>query len=236
MKGRYLLLLLFIAPVISSAQLNNRDEPFNVMMVGVGMQETFITNAAFDAWTQLYHHRMISSRPAFGGELDYIYKRFDIGGHLTVPYPYGVAGAYIGTRVTRRRSPLAMFLNFEAGGFYGHYKNIPPLYYMPTSDQAGQDLYLRYTALYIGLSTRTYFNRLHFRIGSRKKGISVNSGLFVTGGYMPFGRRWEYGYDTIEYNADENGSSTVFNGVKISTIPYMSRFFVNAGLIVAVGI
>ncbi|MBS1501052.1 MAG: hypothetical protein JST32_03250, partial [Bacteroidetes bacterium] len=66
MKKRFVFFLLFTIPIISSAQLNTYDAPFNVIMVGVGMQETFITNSAFDAWTQLYHHRMISNRPAFG--------------------------------------------------------------------------------------------------------------------------------------------------------------------------
>jgi hypothetical protein len=233
MKAKHLFVLLFITPVISSAQLNTYNQPFNILFLGVGAEQTFINNSAFNAWTQTYHDRTIKSRPMFNGELDVITKRFDSGLHVTDAYPFGVWGVYFGERLTRRSSPIASFLNFDLGGFYGHYDNIPPLQTL-TPDQMGQKMELHYSSFYIGLSSRNYFNNLHFRIGSKKKGVSINSGFFVMAGYVPFGGDWQYGYNTSDDDPSDDGNGSYFKSNRIKSIPIMSNFFVSTGLVIGI--
>jgi len=215
------LMLLFES---SYGQYNSFNVPPSEMRyLNLGVSDISINRQAFDNWTMANYNLKENRNTNFLVDMGYIEDRFDSGITLNVGSSFAIYSAYIGYRLTRNYSPIASWLNFEAGEFLGIFTNIAPVNYVRTPDQVGQNLELHYDNGFVGLMSKNYLNFLHFNIKMGMIRIPVNSGFFVSAGYQPGSRDWRYGY----YNTD-----TVFVSTKIHTIPKLSKVQVNTGVFV----
>ena len=140
-----------------------------------------------------------------------------------------VVAIYWGPRLTSIKSPFSSFLNLEFG-LYNGTPGIAPVHYVPMANQVGKQLHLYYQAAFFGLSSKNYFNKLHFKTGKNKKGVlSWNTGFHVAAGYEPWAGDWKYGY----YKGEGKYSTFVSN--RINTIPNLNKVFLNAGIFVGLG-
>jgi hypothetical protein len=215
------LMLLFES---SYGQYNSFNAPPSEMhYFNFGVSDIFINRQAFDNWTMANYNLKENRNANFLLDVGDTEDRFDSGVSLNVGSSFAIYSAYIGYRLTRNYSPIASWLNIEAGEFLGIFTNIAPLNYVRTPDQVGQNLELHYDNGFVGLMSKNYLNFLHFNIKMGKVRIPFNSGFFVSAGYQPGSRDWRYGY----YNTD-----TVFVSTKIHTIPKLSKLQVNTGVFV----
>lgn len=111
---------------------------------------------------------------------------------------------------------------------------------LPSPDQVGQKMLLRYSVVYVGISSRNYINPWSFNIGKSYK-FFFRPGFYADIGYMPWDNYWEYGYykTTKTQETDDDGnpytsSSTKFVGKRVNTVPALANKFVNAGFFVAI--
>ena len=114
------------------------------------------------------------------------------------------------------------------GGFFAT-PEVAPTNYTLTSDELGKKLQLQYRAVYIGLSSRNYLNKLNFKTGKGKSAVSFNPGFNFEFGYEPWGGAWHYGY----YKG--SGKSSQFIGNRVYGIPALSNVFFNAGVSLGIG-
>ncbi|HWZ04220.1 MAG TPA: hypothetical protein VNX40_11465 [Mucilaginibacter sp.] len=217
----FFLLFLFQSSFCQRNAVNK--EPDSMFFFHMGASNAFINRQAFDQWTRANYNLTERYNLNLLIDLGYIYRGFDFGADLSVDATFNQHLVYFGRRLTGPHSFITSWLNFEYGQFTAVFTNIAPINYKPTPDQQGQQLELQYTANYIGLSSRNFFNFLHHTIRIGKGGIPINTGFFVGAGYQPHGGNWQYGY----YNKD-----TVFTAVKIKTIPKLSKVQVTTGVFV----
>ena len=206
---------------------NRQSEP--LVTLSLGAHQLFINDNDLNAWTQRNYHRTIGNPVNFAADLSFAFKRSDAGIYIAAGQPLLNVGIYYGRRLTSPLNGFTSFLNVQAGVLDKTEKNIKPVNYTPTADQQGQDLKLRYSAGYVGLSSRNYFNLAHTHVDKKHTKIFFRPGFFVSGGYA-FGGAWKYGYDK-----DNGDDDTEFKNVRIKTIPNMGEFFVDAGVFIAIG-
>ncbi|WP_183575463.1 hypothetical protein HDF18_16200 [Mucilaginibacter sp. X5P1] len=234
MKKIVLVFFLLLIFTRGFSQLSFNDSPFKMAVFSFGAHQTIMNNPGFDNWASSNYNRTITSKISIEGDLTAITRNYEFGIHFTNPTPYGVGGLYAGRRLTPLRSEISSYLEFNIGGFFGRFKNLSPVNYKPTADQQGQDLELHYDATYIGLTSKNYFNNLHFRIG-KSKGVSVNPGFYFAFSYIPFNDgSWSYGYNVAD-DSDPDNPSTSFNSVKVKGIPKLNNVFMDAGIFIGFG-
>ena len=236
MKKLIIILVMLLSVKVTFAQLGFSDAPYGIYTIAGGMHQLFINNPGFDKWTQANYNRKISNQPTGELNVTYFLKKYDFGGHVSFGNPYGYGGFFFGRRLTSLYSPIGSWLNVEFGGTYGFYDSTPPLNYIPTADQQGQDLRFQFNASYIGLSSWNYINALHFRVG-RSRGVSFNPGFFFSVNYDLFrNSAWKYGYYTSDDNGDyDTPPTSTFNHVLIKNVPKLNPFFMDAGIFIGFG-
>ena len=200
----------------------------HVLVISLGAEKTFMNNPAFDNWTELNYNKRINDIASLGLDVNILLKSYDVGIYGALGYPYLTYSIYWGRRLTGLQSNISSFLNLNIGGLYAD-PNVAPVNYVPTADQQGKKLYLRYDAAYIGLSSKNYLNKLHFSSGKGKGAVSYNSGFYVNFGYEPWGGDWRYGYDR------GSGKNTEFIGNKVYGIPGLNKVFFTTGVFFGLG-
>jgi len=227
----FFLLLLFTR---CFSQLSFNDSPFKMVIFSFGVHQNIMNNPGFNDWASSNYNRPITNAISVEGDITAITRNYEFGVHFTDSAPYGVWSFYAGRRLTPIRSAVSSYLEFNIGNFSGRFKNLSPVNYQPTADQQGQDLRLHYDAVYLGLTSKNYFNNLHFRIG-KSKGVSFNPGFYFAFGYEPFNEgSWTYGYNVAD-DSDPDSPGTIFNSVKIKDIPKLNSFFMDAGIFIGFG-
>ncbi|QEC80273.1 hypothetical protein [Mucilaginibacter ginsenosidivorax] len=212
------------------AQRNANNQDHNVLILALGVDQPLMDNGAFNSWSQLNykHHQNCTVGGNFG--LDVIVKSFAFGLDAVIGKPYATGSIYAGSRLTTPESIVSSFLNLQMGLFDFHGSGDSPLNYVPTADQAGKSLYLDYSALYFGLSSRNYINKFHFVSGKGKNKISYNSGFFCSVNVEPWTNDWRYGYNK------RSGRYTHFISNRVYGIPKPNPFFFETGVFMGIGI
>jgi hypothetical protein len=228
MKKIITIIVLLVLSKSSFCQVNLRGTEDHLVTFSMGLDKTFITNPAFDSWTALNYNKKIGYFMGGMVDINIVLKSYDFGVYLSAGYPYLTGSSYWGRRLTSLQSKISSFLNLKIGTFIA-YPNVSPVNYVPTHDQQGKQLELRYEAAYIGLSSKNYLNKLSFRTGKGKKAVSWNSGFYVDFGYEPWNGDWQYGY----YKGSGKYSQFISN--RIYSIPNLSNEFINIGIFIGFG-
>jgi len=235
---KIVLILVFIVLVKGIyAQVTAKDSTDHVFVASVGFRQLFMNDGQFDTWTETNYNKKINLYSAVALDLGYYTKKYDGGIDISGTNSTYFLDLYFGERLTSKASNISSYLNLFVGGFQFNSYDIKPIDYTLTPDQVGKKLKLNYGMYYFGLSSKTYFNKLHTCIGKHKK-VSLNSGFYVNAGYDPFNDRiWEYGYeDNANSGIDSNGDiTTPFKSVTIHNIPLLNRFFMEAGIFIGIG-
>ena len=229
MKKLFTLICLFVS-YHTLAQVNLSGSEDHLMLVGIGADQLIAGNGAFNSWSELHYHTRLNH--SLDGNLDFsiISKSYDFGFTASLGDPYGLAAIYAGKRLTSRNADISSFLNFQLGSMGFNAPSVDaPLNYMPTGDLAGKPLHLHFAAVYAGLSSRNYLNKLHFNTGKGKNKASYNSGFFVDLNDEPWGGNWRYGYDK------GSGRYARFIGDQVPGIPLMNPLFMDAGIFMTIG-
>jgi hypothetical protein len=237
MKKFIFMIFMLLLAKATFAQLNADGSPNDVLVISLGLHQTFMNNGAFDAWTLSNFNKKLNQDINAEGDLSYFWKKYDAGVHLSSSASFVFGNLYFGTKLTPTHSSVSSYLNLDLGllGFSRH--DIVPVDYTPTPDQQGKDLKLKYSMPYLGLTSMNYLNNLHFRFGKHNK-TSFNTGFYVTAGYDVFNaRKWKYGYDDkANETIDADGAASVpFKSVTLHNIPLFNQFFVEAGIFVGIG-
>lgn|GEM_PF-1182893 len=198
-------------------------QPLVAINVNLGLDNFLISNNALNQWTKSNFNLVEQYNPNLFFDFNCIYKQYDIGFSVSSNgNGFDVTSGYIGIHLTHSQSAVSSWLNLEFGGISGRFTNITPVNYIRTPDQVGQKMELHYLSDYWGLSFKNYLNFLHYNAPFFKhKKVPVNTGVFVSAGYQPYRRQWNYGY----YNKD-----TVFTAVRIKTIPTLGKVHATAGV------
>ncbi len=221
--------------------LSDQDTRFNFLEVGFGGGIPVINNRAFDNWSETNYHSKLSHAVEVMGDYFYVAKKYDGGLQLTGAGDiYVTLAFYFGRRITSANSHLTSFLNIGAGEFINQVYNYPPVGFLPTADEVGQRMYLRYQAAYLSLQSRNYINSLGFHI-SRNRRFNFRSGFYVNLNYRPWNGSWQYGYDKKtteqEYDNDTgyyNVTNTKYTGRRANGVPALADTFMDAGVFVSV--
>ena len=228
MKKAYLLFLLLMPFTSSFCQVNLQGTTYHLFTFSLGVDQPVENNQAFNSWTLSNYNRKLGNSIKGSIDLSFIGKSADAGAVANAGSFSDVVLLYWGPRLTPVTSPFSSFLNFQFG-LYNGTPGITPVNYVPTTDQQGKHLHLYYEAAFFGLSSKNYFNKLHFKTGKGKKGISWNTGFHVDAGYEPWADDWKYGY----YKGEGKYSTFVSN--RINTIPNLNKVFFNAGIFAGIG-
>jgi hypothetical protein len=212
------------------AQADTSDKPH--FIIDLGINQPVVTNTAFNLWAGSNYNKNVS--PGISGMFDIaIAGKWDGGLHLSAANPYLIAGFEFGKRLTPAQFPIASYINLDFGWYNAMFNDLAPVGYKLTPDQQGQQMQLKSINKYFGITSRNYFSRFGFFIG-RGHNATFASGFYVTGGWAPFRKQWEYGYYTND-GSDADGIPTYdFNSVKVYGIPNISNFFIDTGLFVGV--
>lgn len=157
-----------------------------------GVSKLNFQRHAFDQWTQSNYNFTESNRPSFYLDLGGIYGKYDLGVAANLGSTFQSTIGYVGRRLTGNNSFIGSWLNIEFGSVYARLDNIVPATY--TVPPSNQQLELHYNAFYLALTTKNYFNFLHYTAKLGRFRIPVNSGFFATVGWQPGARSWSYGY------------------------------------------
>jgi len=228
MKKNLILFVLIFLCKIACCQVNLNGTEDHVMIVSLGADRTFINNPAFNSWAETNYNRKIDYVASFSFDLNIVLNYADMGIDLNAGSPYINGSVYYGRRLTSMKSAVSSFLNIELGGFFAA-PRFAPANYTPTPDEQGKKLELHYSAAYIGLSSRNYLNKLHFKKGKGKNAVSFNPGFNFEFGYEPWGGDWRYGY----YKG--SGKSAQFISNKVYNVPALGNVFFNAGISLGIG-
>lgn len=229
MKKTIILVFLF-SGVHLFAQVNIKGNNDNMFMLALGPYMPFTNNYAFNHWTAINYHNQASL--SMGAYLDaaIVLKSTDFGVQAALGVPYGIGSLYWGKRITPEGSNVSSFLNMEFGSLGFSPPSVDaPLNYIPTSDQAGKTLHLKYQTFYFGLASKNYINKLSFKSGKGKKSAAYNVGILYDINYEPWEGTWEYGY------TEGIGKYAHFISNKVYGIPSFSKFFMSAGLFISIG-
>ena len=213
--------LLFVAEIAFCQRNAFHHSPDSMLYAYFGTSEAYMDNRTFDLWTATNFNLTERYGSNFYFDLGGLYKGYDLGVTANLSPTFGNAGVYAGRRLTGKNSFISSWLNLEMGGFFGKFTNIAPVNYTLTPDQVGQHMELHYNSFYMGLKLKNYFNFLQYNIKIGRARIPINTGFFVGLNWQPGGRNWKYGYYTQD---------TVFNSVKITTIPKLGKVQGTAGV------
>jgi hypothetical protein len=199
-----------------------------------GVNQVSINNPSFNGWAMSNYGK--NENPGVSGFFDLaVTGKWDANLHIAAANPFLVAGIEFGKRLTKPNSPLAMYLNLDWGDFDAMFNDLAPLNYTLTPDQQGQQMQLKSSNTFFGITSRNYFSRLQFYIGKAHRGV-FTSGFYVTGGWTPFRKQWRYGYYEDD-GTDADGVTTYnFNSVKVYNIPTINNFFIDTGFFVGIGL
>lgn len=212
------------------AQLNAGGLSNNMFIVSLGVDKPFINNKAFNNWSQLNYNNHQNCTVGGTFNLDAITRHYNFGMSAAIGNPYALASIYAGRRLTAPKSAISSFLNLQLGLFAFHGANGDgPLNYTPTADEADKKLYLQYSAIYIGLSSRNYINKFHFSTGKGKNKISFNSGFFCSVNIEPWESDWRYGYNKA------SGRYSHFISNRVYDIPKPNQLFFETGIFIGLG-
>jgi hypothetical protein len=218
-------LAILIISLISIGRLFAQPDTGRVVILALGMHQTFISNPAFNSWTMANYGRTIHSSSNISGQASFALKKYDGGLYATGKYPFQNIDAYFGPRLTSYKNKFSSFLNLEFGELDAHYKNISPINYTPTPDQQGKDLELHYDSYYVGISSLNYF-KVPF---THNRHLALYPGFHLAARYG-FGGGWSYGY-----YKDDGINGFNFKSVSIHDIPNLGKFNVDAGLFIGFG-
>ncbi len=179
----------------------------------------YVNRQAFDQWTLSNFNMTEPNRPSVYLDLGLLYKRVDLGVTGNIGSAFQTGGVYFGARLTGPRSFVGSWLNIELGDFFAHFYDISPPTYRPVPTD--QQLQLDYHAFYISLTSKNYLNFLSYTAKLGHSRIPVNIGFFVSAGWQPGARKWDYGY----YDQD-----SVFHYQRIKPIPKLGKIQGTVGL------
>src|ERR1700744_3531063 len=228
--------VLFALCVLSSAQTRCFGQvdtgyvrnPFG-WIINAGESELLTLRPELDAWTLTNYKVTEVQWPHFYAAGSLFYDRFKLG----LDFNFGSAFQYqsvdAGFQVTGQDSRIASWLEFDYGEMYGEFSNIRPLKYQPTPAQAGQNLVLAYQQPYIGITSITYPNFLHFKLENQDSdptffAHSFYIGFFFSVCYLPGRQYCQYGY------ADKGN----FQAVNIYNIPTLNPWEITAGIFIGI--
>lgn len=228
MKQLYFLVFLLLMGKGAICQVNLNGTEDHVVVFAIGAEKTWMNNAFFDQWTRLNYNKTINDIASLSLDINIVLKLYDLGIYTGLGYPYLTYSVYFGRRLTGLQSNVSSFLNLHIGGLAAQ-PNVAPVDYVPTADQQGKSLQLRYNTAYIGLSSKNYLNKLHFKKGSGKKAVSYNAGFYANVGYEPWGGDWQYGY------TKGSGKGAEFISNRVFGIPNLNKIFFSAGIFFGLG-
>ena len=241
MKKTLLLFCFLIILKSTYAQTDRkRSDTYVTFSVGAGIQS--IDNRAFDSWTQANYGKKYTNKVSGNIDLGAVHKNYDAGISFTgSSADFRTFTVYAGRKITSDKSPLVSFLNFGIGGLIITDRSLAPLNYVPSPDEIGKDMELKYNATYIGIYSKNYLNSLSFGIGKSKR-VAVKPGFYLNFEYQVGGSSWEYGYTqdngtSTYYNVDGTSyttDDTKFIGKKIYNIPKLANKFLNVGFFIAI--
>jgi hypothetical protein len=220
LKAAIIPLCLMLTFNTANAQLGKSGKTADSMVyVFGGISKMFVQRTAFDQWTQTNFNITEPYAPSFYFEMGFLYHWFNFGFDANIGGAFQSAEAYLGVRLTHSRSFIGSWLNVGFGDFMDTYTNITPPTYTPVPPN--QQLELHYRAFLISLTSKNYLNFLSYRARLGYGVVPVNIGFFVSVGWQPGSRNWEYGY----FDAD-----SVYHAQSIKPIPKLGKVEGTVGL------
>jgi len=243
MKKLIVLFVLFAAGKSASAQiLDQQDTRFNFFEFSLGVGVPFMSNTAFDNWSEMNYHSKRTHYIEGSGDFYFVGKNYD-GGFQFISSNgdiYQTITFYLGRRITSTKSPITSFINIGIGGYMDDIYDYAPVGQLLTPDEVGQRMYMQYTSGFLSLQSRNYINNLGFNISHNRR-VNFKSGFYVNFNYRPWGANWQYGYDRqvqqTEY--DDNGDPYTQTDTKYTShpalgVPALASKFVDAGIFMSI--